>query len=74
MQGGALAAARENERNAANAQLDAAAKAQRQQTQMSAAGLGAMGGWAVGAKMGSVGGPMGAAVGAVVGFLAGSLF
>ena len=72
LQGGNSAAARENERNAANEQLDQAAKAQRQNAQMTGMGTGAMVG--AYAASGSIGGPWGAAIGAVVGLIAGTLF
>ena len=67
LQGGNSAAARENERNAANEQIKAAEKAQKQNTQMSGMGTGAM----IGFQMY---GPVGGVVGGVVGLLAGSLF
>jgi hypothetical protein len=73
LQGGAAAAAREKERNAANEQIKAAERAQKRQTQMSAAGMGAMAGGYLAAGT-ALGGPAGAAIGAVVGLFAGSLF
>lgn len=65
------AADQESERNAANKQLAAQAKAGKQQLGST---IGAMGGMMIGAKMGSVGGPMGALIGGAVGAIAAGLF
>lgn len=65
------AANQESARNAENTQLEASAKAGRQQLGST---LGALGGFALGAQQGSIGGPWGALIGGVVGAVASGLF
>lgn len=65
------AADQESQRNAQNKQLEAQAKAGKQQL---GGTLGAMGGMMLGAKVGSVGGPLGALIGGAVGAVAAGLF
>jgi hypothetical protein len=65
-----LEKAREDEEEA----LDRRDAQDKKSNQMTAAGLGAMGGMALGSQIASVGGPAGAVIGGVVGYLAGSLF
>jgi hypothetical protein len=64
-------ASQESEREAANKQIDAQAKAGNKQL---ATTVGALGGFALGAQAGSVGGPMGALIGGAVGAVAAGLF